>query len=488
MAAAQQQRLSVRLDMSTASGGWAAKAIASSSIKKRDEITESADRPSRVTLITPSSRTLGLEAVQRWQRGGNSGAVKNERSRVQARARPATAKVGEAIEGDHTGNGGGAHQRNSAGVGRSQMRSQRAGVLNDQTIGCAGRRQARKRARRPGAASTGSTEAYHHRNGEDGRSKSDRVMAMAIPAPATGNQLEQDSLMQRLKLAKRQRDSEEATRILEDALAQDDATDVVDVFVFSATVGVFAKTGEWESAIGVLGVMKEKGVKPNDFTFNQAITACGNGGAWKWAVYLLKAMPKMGVTPDVISYNATIAACAKGKQSEIAMVILQEMTEAGRVAPNALTYSTVMSAVAEKSGTLTDPTAAAAAAAANWKRVVYLLEEMRGRNITPDATGYGLAVAACAEAGQADMAVKLLRQMHLEDHVTPSLKMYNAAMTACHETGKWELAVILLGEAKATHGVSPDRVTYTEAIESCRKGGQPGLVAALSKEMQEASI
>lgn len=494
--AAQKQCLSLRLDMSTVAGGWADPTIASSKTKT-DGITEGADRPSRVMSITPSSRKIGLQAVQRWKREGNKSAERDARNRVQRRARLATTETGESdpfrsaygetMEGGHTRSPGVHYKRNPAEMGKSPRRNQMTDVPDDQTD-AHGQCQVGNRARSPGVAYRGSTNAHHHRNDDGGRSKSNRVMATIIPAPAaTGSQVEQASIMRRLKLAKRRRDNEEAKRILEDALAQDNAAELVDVFVFSATIGIFAKTGEWESAMDVLGVMREKGVKPNEFTYNQTITACANGGAWKWAVYLLKAMPKMGVSPDVVSYNAAIAACAKGKQSELAVVLLREMTEAGLVAPNALTYSTVMSAVAETSGTLTGSTAAGAPAV-RWKRIVGLLEEMRGGNIAPDATGYGLAVAACAEGGQADMAVKLLRQMYREDHITPDLNSYNAVMTACHEAGKWELAVLLLRDAKETDGVNPDRVTYTNAIESCRKGGQPGLAATLEKEMTDAGI
>lgn len=300
--------------------------------------------------------------------------------------------------------------------------------------------------------------------------------------------LEQALIMRRLKQAKVRRDSEEAKRILEDALAQDDAAELVDVFIFSAAVGVFAKAGRWEAALEVLATMREKGVRPNEFTYNQAITACGNGGAWNWAVYLLKAMPKAGVTPDVVSYNAAIGACARGGQFEVAVVLLQEMSEVARLAPNALTYNTVLSAaVVPPASTSGGSTAASAAAASShWKRAVGLLEEMRGKQIALGAASYASAVAACVAGGQAGMAVKLLRRMRREDNITAGLESYNAAMAACRKAGEWELAVALLEEVKGADSVTADSATYTEAIEACRKGGRSDLAAVLSTEMQEA--
>lgn len=291
--------------------------------------------------------------------------------------------------------------------------------------------------------------------------------------------------MRRLKQAKVRRDGEEAKRVLEDALARDDAAEVVDVFVFSAAVGVFAKAGQWEAALEVLGIMRERGVRPNGFTYNQAISACGNGGAWNWAVYLLKAMPKVGVPPDVVSYNAAIGACARAGQFEVAVVLLREMSDVEqRLAPNALTYNTVLSALVP--ATSGSSAASAAAAGAHWKRAVGLLEEMQGKQIALGAASYAPAVAACVAGDQAGVAVKLLRQMRREDKITPDLEAYNAAMMACRKAGEWELAVVLLEEVKGADGVSADSATYAEAIEACRKGGQSELAADLSKELQEA--
>lgn len=152
-------------------------------------------------------------------------------------------------------------------------------------------------------------------------------------------------IMRLLKQAKSGRDCAEAKRVLEEGLKRDDAAAVVDVFVYSAAMGVFSKAGEWETALEILRGMKERGVRANEFVYNQAITACGNGGQWKWAVYLLKVMDAVdGVSADVVSYNAAISACGRGGQSELAVVLLREMQEEKDVAPNATSYGAAISA------------------------------------------------------------------------------------------------------------------------------------------------
>lgn len=46
--------------------------------------------------------------------------------------------------------------------------------------------------------------------------------------------------------------------------------------------------------------------------YNAAISACGKGRQWQRAVGLLDVMREKGIAPDLISYNAAIDACGKG--------------------------------------------------------------------------------------------------------------------------------------------------------------------------------
>ena len=47
--------------------------------------------------------------------------------------------------------------------------------------------------------------------------------------------------------------------------------------------------GEWRSAVELLRSCETKyGVKPNDYTYNAAITACGKARQWKLALELLE--------------------------------------------------------------------------------------------------------------------------------------------------------------------------------------------------------
>lgn len=282
----------------------------------------------------------------------------------------------------------------------------------------------------------------------------------------------QASIMQGLKQAKKQRDYEEAKRILDEALERPDAADVVDVFVYSAALGVFAKSGKWEAALKMLSDIKERGVvKPNHYIYNQAIMACGNGGQWKWAVYLLKVMAAVGVKPDVISYNSAISGCAKVGQYEVAVVLLREMADVG-IVPNVVSYNGVLQCIE------------ACQIDQYWERAHSFLKEMQEKGIKPDIACYESVIASCATGGQTDLAVQLIQQMQEQEKITPNLKSYNAAIAACESSGEWERAVILLRQMQEK-GTKPDDLTYRSVVKACKHGKQYDLAQALTDENEK---
>lgn len=417
--------------------------------------------------------TMGLEAVKRWRVGGDD--QDKGRGPSETQQRPPAA-YGSIARGQETVHG---RRPMKAAQGKGYGRCKESSAWDG--THARGERGSRERgpvkAGRGGAERAGNSSTSDERRTHGGRRSTARDGSGGSSVEVSSGNVagrDQASIMKQLKQARNRRDGKEAKRVLDKALDRADSADVVDVFVFSAAVGVFAKTGEWEAALGVLSVMKKRGVPPNEFTYNQAITACGNGGQWRWAVYLLKAMPTVGITPDVVSYNAAIAACGKVRQYELAVILLREMAEKG-VTPNTLSYSTAISAVA------------ACGSAQHWKLVTDLLEEMPEKIITPDAACYGSAIAACEAGGQFDLALRLLEQMYEMDGITPDLKSYNAAISACGKAGQWEQGVVLLKQMQ-DNGTHPDSLSYNTVVEACRKGDQPDVVEGLLREMQTLGI
>lgn len=63
--------------------------------------------------------------------------------------------------------------------------------------------------------------------------------------------------------------------------------------------------------------MRARGVPPDVYSFNSAISACGRAAQWEQALALLSEMERVGSAaaaappPDIVSYNGAINAVAK---------------------------------------------------------------------------------------------------------------------------------------------------------------------------------
>ena len=60
--------------------------------------------------------------------------------------------------------------------------------------------------------------------------------------------------------------------------------------------------------------MRSRGVPPDVYSFNGAISACGRAARWEQALALLSEMERGGSAappPDLVSYNGAINAVAK---------------------------------------------------------------------------------------------------------------------------------------------------------------------------------
>lgn len=81
----------------------------------------------------------------------------------------------------------------------------------------------------------------------------------------------------------------------------------------------------------------------------------------------------------------------------------------------------------------------------------------------PDMPCYAAAVEACADGGQSDHALDLMRRMK-EDGYVPEKSAYNAAIVACGEKGEWEKSLDIISEMRA-EGLRPDQFSYQFAMK-----------------------
>ena len=93
----------------------------------------------------------------------------------------------------------------------------------------------------------------------------------------------------------------------------------------------------------------------------------------------------------------------------------------------------------------------------------------------PDAAAFAHAIAACARAGEAETADRLLHQLR-RSRVAPEVRSCNMVITSFARKGEWEQCLRLLTEmhdaAAEGYGPAPTVVSCNAALNGCSKAGR----------------
>eukprot|EP00434_Breviolum_minutum_P044477 symbB.v1.2.039729.t2/scaffold6752.1/size15748/1 len=178
---------------------------------------------------------------------------------------------------------------------------------------------------------------------------------------------------------------------------------------YASWISQSGKTGFWQDAFALLGIMKTQGVPHSVFTYTAAISACEKGGQWQSALALFQTMPEEKVVPNVMSYSAIISACEKGGQWQRALFVFQTMPEA-KVVQNVVSYSAIISAC-EKGG--------------QWQRALALFQTMPEAKVVPNVFCYGAVMNALARDDQWQQSLAMLSLM-VDSQVEGNIVTYNA--------------------------------------------------------------
>ncbi|CAE8642724.1 unnamed protein product, partial [Polarella glacialis] len=223
----------------------------------------------------------------------------------------------------------------------------------------------------------------------------------------------------------------------------------------------------------VIHCMQSKRVELDVFHCNAAVSAFHKCKCWWRALGLLEQMPQMRVVPDAISYSSAISACASSggpTNWELALQLLSKISEI-RAVPDAISYSASMTAC-EKGG--------------QWQQALGVLNKMPEMRLYPNEFSFSAAMSACEKCGQWQQAVGLLTQMSLS-RLAPNQISYGAAKSSCEKGRQWQLAVDLLA-AMPKAKVRPDRINYNAAISACSKSGQWRLSLGLLSTMLQTRV
>jgi pentatricopeptide repeat domain-containing protein 1 len=238
----------------------------------------------------------------------------------------------------------------------------------------------------------------------------------------------------------------------------------------------------------LIKMMERHGLRMNRTSYASALCACQSGkrADAHLALQLLEQMRREGFCLEHDAYKHAVRACVASGEVGLALGLLDEMAEAG-LELSAAFYGSALQAykgVGKSSkGEGIGPDTPASHAAE------LLFEDMRSRGVRPNALTYTAAIAACADSGRADLALRFLGEMRagVPDAEVPKAA-FDAAIKACVAGGEAEAAGGLLAEMGAATGQTPGVRAYTTAIASCREGGRSDLALGLLDEMRGQGV
>ena len=261
-------------------------------------------------------------------------------------------------------------------------------------------------------------------------------------------------------------DSEEVSRLIAEL------GELRDVKEHAMGIGAFARARDAQSALGLLDEMQLRGIAPNVFAFNAALSACAKTGEWERALGLLDEMRANRVAPELLSFNAAISACARAGRWGKTLSLLSTMRKAGQP-PDLISFNGAL--VAARAGGRADV-------------ALQLITQMRDREIAPDAGSYGAAVSACRRAGDGASAAALVESMVAEG-LAPSESLLTDALGACAKSGAHAAAAGLWARLESMSGGAPlGAKAYAARVHERGTAGDWEGALALLDAMQHVGV
>ena len=195
----------------------------------------------------------------------------------------------------------------------------------------------------------------------------------------------------------------------------------------------------------------------------------------------LAAQGREQVAPNTVTYSCVLKALARSRKAgsaEEAQAILERMMERfaksgdDKVKPDVVAFSTVIDAFARDS---TEHSA---------MRALELLERMKQSDIVePNARTYTSVFRALAKRGECNAAQSLLEEMQDSLSVTPSTIHYNSVLDAYSKSSSWnkaDQALEFLRNMENDNDVTPDIISYNSVLAACANTYGRGKKRALS--------
>ena len=168
----------------------------------------------------------------------------------------------------------------------------------------------------------------------------------------------------------------------------------------------------------------------------------------RWRLAIWTTAEELGT--DVVAYNSAIASCRAQWQVAWHLLAIQ-LSQGVKLEPNVRSYGAVASACTGEVG--------------HWAKAKFLLEDMAGRQVTPNLVSFNTIAGACRSAGRWLQVLELVGSSGQQ----PDVISLTLAVGAAEQAASWGAALQVLDQAV---GLQPDMMFYSTTMSACQGAGQ----------------
>lgn len=246
-------------------------------------------------------------------------------------------------------------------------------------------------------------------------------------------------------------DAKAAYDIIHEALADPQTAGLVNAVMYSSVLKSFSHQKLFDKVWIVYEEMIQKKLQFSLATYNALLDVCARSGDINRAEPLLRDMVEQGLQPNIITYGTVIKAYCSANRLNQAFAVLSEMKRTADLAPDEVTYNTLLDGCARYG---------------LFDRGLEVLADMRQAGVPP--SNYTLAVIAklANRSKKPEKAFQLVDELSKEFGLHPNMHVYNNLIHAatCHGDMRkaQETFACMLAEK-----IRPDGRTYALLLRFC---------------------
>jgi pentatricopeptide repeat protein len=274
------------------------------------------------------------------------------------------------------------------------------------------------------------------------------------------------------------------------------------VISYTAAIKSCEPSGNLESVLAIMELMRACGVQPNEVTYCCVISVASKGMQGTLAVNMLREMEINGLPPNQLCYGSALTACARSNMWKEVGVLLHEMEARGLPLQESVLISVINVCRISQLRAIEEGTAAAAATGGDtpsvgattissetaadsylWRHAVGLALKWGNKVQNATESVYTMAMDVCETAGKNKEIVNLFRIM-LSRRVKASKSSYLFALRACARDQSIKEAVMVLNEAENMGMDAP--FMYNSTLMLCESLGRFDVAVGIMRQMMHA--